>query len=62
MEKELLIIVESLKYFKNILLGQLLKIYTNNKNITSKTFKYRQSIKMETYTGRVQYRDRIYPR
>ena len=31
-EKELLAIVETLKEFKNILLGQQLKIYTDHKN------------------------------
>ena len=32
-EKELLIIIENLKEFQTILLGQRLKIYTNHKNI-----------------------------
>ena len=37
-ENELLIIVETLKEFRTILLGQQLKIYTDHKNITFKHF------------------------
>ena len=36
--KKLLIIVETLKEFRNILLGHKLRIYTDNKNITCKNF------------------------
>ena len=36
-EKVLLIIVENLKYFLNILLGHEIKVLTNHKNITCET-------------------------
>ena len=38
MEEELLTTVETLKEFRTILLGLKLKLYTQHKNITCKTF------------------------
>ena len=37
-KKYLLIVFKTIKYFRTILLGQLLRIYTNNKNLTCKMF------------------------
>ena len=38
MERELLAIVETPKEFKNIFLGQHIRVYTDHKNLTYKTF------------------------
>ena len=37
-ERELIIAVETLKEFRSILLGQKLRIYTDHRNLTCKTF------------------------
>eukprot|EP00957_Ditylum_brightwellii_P135189 10307321-Ditylum_brightwellii.AAC.1 len=37
-ERDLLAIIKTLKEFKNILLGQQIRVYTNHKNLTYKNF------------------------
>ena len=54
-ERELLAIVETLKEFRNILLGQQLTIYTDHMNLTHKTFNtnrvMRWRLLLEEYDG-----------
>ena len=60
-EKELLGIVETLKYFKNILLGNKITIFTDHKNLTYPTTNHksdrilRQRLLIEEYGADVKY-------
>ena len=54
-----MIIIETLKYFRTILLGQKLIIYTDNKKITCKNLKndrvIRQRLKLKEYGPYIKY-------
>ena len=58
-ERELLIIVEALKEFRTILPGQNLRIYTDNKNLTCKSFNtdrlLRWRLILEDYGPDIEY-------
>ena len=58
-ERELLSIVETLKEFRKILLGQKLRIYTDHKNLTCKMFNtnivLRRRIILEEYDTDIEY-------
>ena len=58
-DKELLSIVETLKDFRNILLGQKLRIYTDNKKLTCKNFNTYRVLKwrliLEDYGPDIEY-------
>ena len=56
-EKELLIIVKTLKEFRTILLGQILRIYTYDKNLTQKNTEIvlRWILILEEYGSNIEY-------
>ena len=48
-ERKLLSIVESLKEFRNIRIGQQIAVYTDHKNLTYKTFNTEQVIRLRLF-------------
>ena len=60
-EQELLAIVETLKYFKNMLLGQKVRVYTDHKNLTFDNSSFssdrvlRQRLVLEEYGAELVY-------
>ena len=58
-ERELLSIVETLKEFQNILLGQKIVVYTDHKNLTCKNFNTEQVMRwrliLEEYNPELKY-------
>ena len=58
-ERELLSIVETLKEFRNILLGQQIKAYTDNENLTYKCFNTERVMRWRLIR-RIQPRTNLY--
>ena len=58
-ERELLIIIETLKEFISIIIGQKLRIYTNHKNLTCKNFNtnrvFRWRLILKEYGPDIEY-------
>ena len=58
-EREFLSIVETLKEFRNILLGQRIKVHTNHENLTYKKFTsdrvMRWRMYIEEYLAELEY-------
>ena len=58
-EKELLAIVETLKEYQSILLGQSITVFTDHKNLTTKNFKtdrvMRWRLLLEEYGPELKY-------
>jgi RNase H-like domain found in reverse transcriptase len=59
LQRELLLIVETLKEFRNILLGQKIKVHTDHENLTYRNFKsdrvMRWRLYIEEYSPDLQY-------
>ena len=57
--KELIILLETLKEFRTLLIGQILRIYTDNKNLTCKNFStdrvLRWMLIIEEYVPNIEY-------
>ena len=57
--RKLLFIVETLKEFRNILIGQQIKVYTDHKNLTFKIFDTEQLMRWRLIFGEYSH-ERIY--
>ena len=57
-ERELLSIVEIVKEFRNLLLGQQIKVYTDHKSLTYKTFNTKIVMRWRLILG--EYNSEVY--